>query len=463
MASVKRKPWILMAIALVFTFNPNVAIIDPLPDIIGYALMSVALSKLSVINQTLDDAKRAFERMILVDGGKLLAIMWIFGMEALSERNTSMLVWCFAFAVLEGIFLIPAYIKLFKGISELGDFHPNTSIHAKAKRSRLSYTEKIRNCAVVFVCFKAIMNVLPELSVLGDSSNNEMVYMSSLYRYIGVMRGLCFIPVLLFGIVWLVREIKYFKRLSHDAELNDSLAAAYATKERVQKGLFIKSNVKTACWFMLLGAILTLDIRMESANIIPDIFAIVLFIPAFVYFGRATAIKKKGIQITAAIYAAVSVVAYVLEVYYTDNFTYNAMNKNAEAFTMYCLWVLAVAAQAMLFICLVYFMFKEIKKVVVDHTGYVQGKELHDPGEDERIAAVHKELNKNFKWAMDFAMIYVLSDMLYSLYGAFYAFLNVNLGFLYIVNLICGLLFVGAITKAMREMKEAVNIKYMLD
>ncbi len=462
MVSVKKRTWILMAIALAFTFNPNVAIIDPLPDIFGYILMSVALTKLSMLSQTLDDAKRAFEKMILIDGGKFLAIIWIFGMEALSERNTSMLVWCFVFAVLEGIFLIPAYIKLFKGISELGDFHPNTTIHTK-RRGRLSYTEKIRNCAIAFVCFKAFMNVLPELSVLGDSSNVEMVYSNSLYRYIGVIRGFCFIPVLIFGIVWLVRQIKYFKRLSRDAELNNSLEEAYSTKERVRKGLFIKSNVKTACWFMLIAAIFTLDIRIERANILPDFLTVAIFIPVFIYFGRSSQIKKKGINICIGIYAVAALIAYILEAYYVDTYTYNAMNKNSDALTAYLLWVFAVALQGIIFICLISIMFKEIKKVICEHTGYIKGKEIHVSGEEERIATVHKELNKNFTVALNLAMAYVLSDMIYSLYGAFYAFINVNLGFLNVVNFACGLLFVGFLARALREMKEAVEIKYMLD
>ena len=60
-------------------------------------------------------------------------------------------------------------------------------------------------------------------------------------------------------------------------------------------------------------------------------------------------------------------------------------------------------------------------------------------------------------------MLYVLSDVLYALYGAFYAFANVNLGFLNVVNLVCGLLFVGVLIKAFHEMQDAVSIKYMLE
>jgi len=129
MRSNKKIPWIFIAVSLVFAFNPSISIIDPLPDFIGYILLSFALSRLAALNSTIAEAKRAFEWMILIDGGKILAVMWVFGMESLSERNTSVLVWCFAFAVLEGIFLIPAYLKLFGGLSEIGALSPSDAIH----------------------------------------------------------------------------------------------------------------------------------------------------------------------------------------------------------------------------------------------------------------------------------------------------------------------------------------------
>jgi hypothetical protein len=158
-----------------------------------------------------------------------------------------------------------------------------------------------------------------------------------------------------------------------------------------------------------------------------------------------------------------SVISYVLEAYYIESYTYNAMNKNLTAFIFYMAWVLSVAIQGVVFICLLSSLFKEIRKVIAEHTGYVQGKEIRSEGEEARIAEVHKELNRNFTVALDVAIVYVLTDVLYSLYGAFYAFVNVNLGFLNVVNLLVGLLFVGLLGKALKEMREAVDIKYMLE
>ena len=458
----KKMPWILVAISLLFSFNPTITVIDIFPDFFGYLMLSFCLGRLAVLNSTLEEAKKAFEKMILIDGGKLLAIIWIFGIEALSERSTSILVWCFVFAVLECIFLIPAYIKLFKGLSEIGDFFPSESIHTKRGKSRLSNTERTRNFTIFFVLFKAFMTVLPELSVLENTSMDEIGYSNSLYRYIGVMRGFCIIPVMVLGIIWAVRIFGYFRSLAKDTTLNSAMSEEYGLKNKDRRGLFIKSNVKTACWFMTVAGILTLDIRLENVNILPDILVLPMLVPAIIFFARDTKINKTKIYIFSTFYGVASVISNMLGTYYIENFTYNAMNKNATAFIVYVLSVAAVALQGAMFILLIAVIVKEMKKIISEHTGFVQGKEIFSEGEKARIAEVHRELEKGFVIAFDAAMIYVLSDVLYALYGAFYAFADVNLGFLNVVNLLFGGIFIGMMIKATGDLKEAVDTKYML-
>jgi hypothetical protein len=49
------------------------------------------------------------------------------------------------------------------------------------------------------------------------------------------------------------------------------------------------------------------------------------------------------------------------------------------------------------------------------------------------------------------------------MYGAVYAFLRRDFGFFGIVNIACGLLFVGALIRALGDLKDAVKTKYMLE
>ena len=80
-------PWIAFSVAFLFIFNPNISIVDLLPDFFGYIILSVSLVKLSMISEGLVEARKAFERMIIIDGAKLLALIWVFGIDVSSARS----------------------------------------------------------------------------------------------------------------------------------------------------------------------------------------------------------------------------------------------------------------------------------------------------------------------------------------------------------------------------------------
>ena len=459
-----KMPWLLFAFAFVFMFNPNLTIIDVLPDFIGYILISVALSRPSMVCETLADAKKAFEKMILVDGCKYIAIMWVFGIDALSERASSLLLWSFVFAVLEAIFLVPAYIKLFKGLSEVGDYFSNTSIHGTKRGRGKSFTDKIKIFTIFFVLFKAFMCVLPELADFTNLSGFEASPSVNLYRYIGVIRFLCCIPVVIIGLIWLAAIVKYFVRIAKDKPFNTAISEHYATNILPRKGLFITKHVRAASWLFVVGAILSLDFKLEGVNLLPDILVIAFIIPAFIYFCKTAKLNKIGTYISAAFYGVFVVLSTVIDrIYFSNYASYNALNGDTTAFVLYTAYVISVALQGLCFVLMVSSVVNQIGTVIAYNTGYVVGKEINTEGEKKRIEELHRELNKGFSWVLNFAVFYVITDVLYSMYGAIYAFLRRDFGFFGIINFAFGLLFVGAVIRALGDLKEAVKTKYMLE
>ena len=179
---------------------------------------------------------------------------------------------------------------------------------------------------------------------------------------------------------------------------------------------------------------------------------------------QATAKIKKGFCIGAfVIFAFVTVLEDYSKYYFDDNFYYNAISKNGEAFGAYLVTVVAAAIEGLMLALIFAAMAKAIRSVVVEHTGYVLGKEIESEGEQKQIAVVQARLNKNFSRLIDFAVVCALADTFGSLYGAFYAFLNKNFGWMSLLSIICGLLLVGMTVKAVSELKEAVQTKYMLE
>lgn len=456
-------PWIAFSVAFLFIFNPNISIVDLLPDFFGYIILSVSLVKLSMISEGLVEARKAFERMIIIDGAKLLALIWVFGIDVSSARSSSLLLFSFVFGVFEIIFLAPAFIKLFEGFGELGNFHVNTSIHGSKKNGGKSYTEKIRKFSVFFVSFRAIMTLLPELSDLTNVNEMQQANHVSIYRYIGVMRMFCFIPVLIVGVVWLVKALAYFARIRSDKVFCESVELAYEQKIIPKEGIFVIRNVKIATWLFVAAMVLSFDIKLEGSNIFPDFLILLFFIPSFAYVCKTASIKKNSTIVASALFLLSSVASIVSELYYHENYTYNIMEKSSEAFFAYLIYVGAVALQGVLFIVLLTSFSNDVRKVIVAHTGYVQGKKSEESGEDARIAEFHKELGKDFSHMLDAAIVYVLSDIAKALYGAVYAFMDKNWGWLGLVNIVCGIFFIMMVVRAVSNLREAVQTKYMLE
>ena len=99
---------------MIFLFNPHINIIDVLPDVIGYILILHGLSKLSDLERNLLSARDKFLKLAWLSAVKLscLLILPIFD-------ETLYLIFTFCFGLLEVIWLIPAFVDMFHGISFL--------------------------------------------------------------------------------------------------------------------------------------------------------------------------------------------------------------------------------------------------------------------------------------------------------------------------------------------------------
>ena len=458
-------PWMLLALGFAFVFNPNITVFDFLPDFIGYILVVVALTKISMVNDTLAEAKKLFEKMILLDAGKYLAIFWIFGMEAGATKASSYLLWSFVFAVLEIIFLIPSYLKLFKGISDLGDIYESEYIHANTGKGK-SRTEKMRNFTVFFIVFKAVMTVVPELTDLGSSSNTNTFLGQEyidLYRYIDIIRLLCYVPVIIVGIIWLVRVIMYFAKLSKDSRLNSSLKETYEERVQTKRGLFAIRNVKIASWLMIAAAVVSLDVMLEGINILPDVLAVIFIIPAIIFFAKTAQIKKSGVIVSSLFFGGFAVGSYTAKMLFEDNFHYTAMNKDFYAFALYMLYVLLTVLQSVMFVVMYNCLIKQIRKVTEENTGYVLGQSVSSEIEQKQVKEVHGEINRSFEWLLNIAIVYAVSEFLATLYGILYAFPRINGMFLVAINIICGIIFIFFTVRALDDLKDSMKIKYMLE
>ena len=445
----------LIVVALLFLFNPNIAIIDPLPDFIGYIILCAAMSRLVDIHERLGEAYSAFKKMIFIDGAKFLIMLWVFAMTVPNEKTSSIMLWSFVFAVIEIIFLIPAYLKLFDGITQIGYLYENTSVFGVNKR--ISYTGVIRALTVAFISVRATLSFLPELADLTNTSYDETVGgLINLYRYIGLLRVMAFIPVLVIGVIWLCFAIKYFTRICNDNSFQMALENKYETEIRPKNGIFIRRGFSTVTLLAMIALCFTVDIRLEDVNIFPDFMAAVFFALTFVYMSKYNGQKKMSYLPATIMYFLTSLTAAVLEYIFFEKYYYGAILKSDEARIFYIIFVIFDIIKSGMFIWVLLTLYSSLSKIISQHTGFVLGMQHEGSTENKLVNGVHKDLKGNISRALIFAAVYITSDICFDI-------LAPKVKFMGFINIIVAVVFIGFFIKAFSEIQNAINTKYMLE
>ena len=443
-----------IALAFVFLFNPNINLVDVLPDFIGYAILIACLSVLCDLNEDIAQARSRFLSALVIDVVKLFSVFFVFGSSQTDEQNTMLLLVSFCFAIIECVVVIPAYISLFKGFISLGyRFENNSVLKMKNEYKRKNITENMLYAKVAFVIVKAAAYTLPEFSVLSSHTYDESSHMVYLYDFVGLLRGISIFAMLIIGAIWLVRVIKYFSFVKSDKVFMDALCKEYSEKILPRESLFVRKALKLV--FVLFGAaaVLLIDFRIDYFNLIPDtLAALVLIAAAFVAKKRVPSFRKYFIPFV--IYAVVSLAAQIIEYRFFSEYYYSMIIKSDAAYRAYVVMMVASVLDAISFILAVSAIMVVLAWVIKNHTGFfVPDVTLNV---EDKIKKVHQRLTKKLYLFFGIALLCAASDI-------FYDFGIKDLGFAGIVNTVCTVAFIICYYHVATEIYAEVESKYMLE
>jgi hypothetical protein len=339
-----------LAFAFVFLFNPNLNIVDILPDFFGYAIICASLSRLTDMNEDIAVASKGFMRAFFADIIKVACIFVVFSTPNPNEQNTLLLLISFIFATLELLLLIPAFKALFGGLMTLGYKYPNTAILGKAnKNTNKNYTEKVRSLTFFFLIVKVATYTLPEFAVLSTQRYDDTSGTHYLYDYIGLLRSFAIIVCFVVGIIWFLHIRAYFSRIAKDKTFVDALTEDYKTNVLPRESLFVRKSVKLISLLFVVAAVLCIDFRLDSFNVIVDtIPAIILIISALAtkkYIG-----KLSKSLVPFVVYAVASLVAQIFEYSFFSEYYYGAIWRNDAAFGAYRVMLIFAVIDAVAFL-----------------------------------------------------------------------------------------------------------------
>ena len=294
-----------MIVGCIFLFNPFINIIDILPDFIGYLFILRALAELSDLERNIRNARMRFKSAMWVS---VVKCALVFG--SMIYDSTWYLILTFSFGILESMYLIPAFIDLFYGISYLEgrytnhksrfesmpkhsgvfdktEFESGTayfevfaqnlrdeapafaeetvafgdhsvrialdeagfSSRVKQKVAYFYESAEARTMSVIFLIVRAAASILPELTAIAETGSGYVE--SNPIEDFSALRWMLILILAVFalivGILWLVRMVGYFNVFRKDEKFIATLRDKYDREIMPDKGLWVKRRSLAFC------------------------------------------------------------------------------------------------------------------------------------------------------------------------------------------------------------------------
>ena len=357
----------LIFAGLCFFFNPYFAAVDILPDCIGALLVALGLLPLARLYAPMREAQRAFLILALADFVKNLLLVFVFGMSVMGEQEVLILIVAFLSATVGTLFAVQALRALFDGLYTVAAREECAALYGAAGTDR-SVTERMGRFAVLFVILREVISLLPEFAALLNTTYVDSEFIR-LYDYIGTMRILVMIPVLVLGVIYLVKLIRYFCLTAREREFRVSLAMHYEQFMAAHPGIRIKARHAAAFLLMGVGCLLLCDFYLDFQNIIPDPLGalcllggvLLLRLPARIAVSAACLVDGYGVI------AAISTVsAYRFSVTYVAA---DITRSEAVAREYLSMWLLSLA-EMLVFLVMLALLLLALRRTLIKWGGY---------------------------------------------------------------------------------------------
>lgn len=188
----------LLIVAAIFWFNPLISNVDFLPDVVGYLLIIRAFNKSSYVYDYADDVCVSARKMCIITGVKVFSIFMVSSFDP-----TLSLLMSFCFGLLELIFGIPFFTKLFRLYSQLVPAD-NYEAHRGMPIAQ--------RWTLIALAVRLVLAVLPDLTALSLDSAFTMDVEYSYVRFKPLFITFFFVISLIISAIWLIKYIAFLRK-----------------------------------------------------------------------------------------------------------------------------------------------------------------------------------------------------------------------------------------------------------
>lgn len=491
---VLRLPFLVFA--CLFWIDPILGFRDVLPDVFGYFLLFLGLSRLSDIGDAFAESRKRVQKLILLGVLQILAQLLIYvflprleGTMNAYESPTVILLCTFLLSVAKCYYLIPALRDFWKGISQaslLAERDPSSrSVGGDAAIRRAS------GMGTFFLLLSSVCSLLPELTLLvtfdyhsagktdypdwyvGGGGGTGM----DLYAYVDLFRILLGILVLLVGLLWVVFYLVGLLRLQKDAALLSYLDTRYATEVLPRTGMLKLRRFDRTFLLWKVGAIfsvvfpiylrdpssdgtvgLPLDdvlsrgLKAQCYDLLPGILCGLCLLIGMGTLGNL--LKRKSGYLPLCILAlCASVMHMIVREQYMSRYYLKDALYIAEAYDAFLLLRVFAIAEVIVLCALLILTLFLVRRLIRCHTAVVYEGEQARELSERATQRLHKALDRKLLLCLIF---FVLAGGA----GVFFLWMQLQYSDLWILPTALGALAVGFFFSLLNDVREQLSVSY---
>ena len=370
-----RTGWLIFA--FVMLFNPNIQLIDILPDFIGYFILAKFFEKAADAAPYFEEARASFVRLAYINLFKLPALILVRIVRSGNTLDNDIVaLMALVFAAIEIIYIIPAIKNIFDALTYLGERTEAKSLLASGS---LVSTEALKSFTFVFAIFKCMLYSIPEFLKLTrsvDSGTGTSFITGSRYYPFAVLASL--VLGFIFGGIWLSRVVRLVKKIKNEGKYYEALGsiASVGAYEEYEKKARQRARNRVFLYFVL-ASLFSFNLTFSNfndINLFPSFIFGILFSSGLV--GLLSHVTNKGnmrnyVLAASVLYNVTAFIGYVISFKFLDTYGYKALLDNTvpEAHSAYKTVEIFAAIEVILYISLMVLFFIIMKKYLEENLG----------------------------------------------------------------------------------------------
>lgn len=358
----------LLFAGMLFICIPGINLFDIMADFVGYFLLLLAVRNASECFPHFDDALRRFRILFWINLAKLPAIILMLRVAGINMDERGMIsVFALSFAVVEWIFVIPAFRALFEGFIYLGEREGVSS--AISVRGNAKRFDTLPTLTTIFLLVKGAASFLPETVFLSTFFYNGSLDPRSVHpaTFYPLLAAFAFLVALVFGLILLFHIRPYFSGMKADGAMSALLDQKATTLS--QTLLAARERLRVNIFFALaiLGFAFAIDLPFENADFLPDYIAAIAFFALFFLAPKSKhALYGKFFSVC---YFATAIARTVFSSLFFADFTYTDIAYRDAALVRYLPVMITFMVEAVFFFLTVLMLLSLLRDFIVEKTG----------------------------------------------------------------------------------------------